>query len=205
MHDNALTKEGAALLPLFARFKRFYLVGGTALALQIGHRRSVDFDMFTQEPLSPRFREQVRRVFASQKTVLTYRSPEQLNFEINGVKTTFFHFPYPVIEPLVSYRSVPLASVREIAAMKALAVGKRLSHKDYIDWYFLLKGRHVTLPEVIALSEKKFDGDFNDRLFLGQLASFSDVSTQEIDFLQDAVGRETIEKFLAQTVKEFVL
>ncbi len=147
----------------------------------------------------------MRRVFDSQKAILTYRSPEQLNFEISGVKTTFFYFPYPVIESLVSYRGVPLASVREIAAMKALAVGKRLLHKDYVDWYFLLKGRHVTLPEVIALSEKKFGGDFSDRLFLGQLASFSDVPTQEIDFLKDAVSRETIAKFLAPTVREFVL
>ena len=205
MHDNALTKEGAALLPLFSRFKQFYLVGGTALALQIGHRRSVDFDMFTHEPLSPRLREQIRRVFVTQKAVLTYRSPEQLNFEINGVKTTFFFFNYPVVEPLVPYRGVPIASVKEISAMKALAVGKRLSHKDYVDWYFLLKGRHVTLSEVIELAEKKFRGDFNDRLFLGQLASFSDVPAQEIDFLQGAVSRETLEKFLAQTVRAFAL
>jgi hypothetical protein len=193
MHDNALTKEGAALFPLFSRFKQFYLVGGTALALQIGHRRSVDFDLFTREPLSSRLREQVRRVFSSQKAVLTYRSPEQFNFEINGVKTTFFFFNYPVIEPFVSYRGVSLAGVREIAAMKALAVGKRLSHKDYVDWYFLLRERRVTLPEVIALSEKKFGGDFNDRLFLGQLASLSDVPTQEIDFLEDAVKKALVQ------------
>lgn len=205
MHDEALTKEAAPLLPKFARFKQFYLVGGTALALQLGHRLSVDFDFFSHEPLSPRLLEQVRRVFVSEKRVVTYRSPEQLNVGINGVKTTFFFFNYPVIEPFVAYKGAPLASVQEIAAMKAFAIGKRLSYKDYIDWYFLLKERRVTLSEVIALAEKKFGGDFNDRLFLGQLVSLSDTPTQKIDFLRDPVSRETVEQFLIKTVKEFAL
>lgn len=205
MHDEALTKEAASLLPKFARFKEFYLVGGTALALHLGHRLSVDFDFFSHEPLSPRLLEQVRRVFVSEKRVVTYRSPEQLNVDINGVKTTFFFFNYPVIEPFVAYTGAPLASVREIAAMKAFAIGKRLSFKDYVDWYFLLKERYVTLPEVIALAEKKFGGDFNDRLFLGQLVSLSDTPTQKIDFLRDPVSRETVEQFLITTVKEFAL
>lgn len=205
MHDEALTKEAAPLLPKFARFKRFYLVGGTALALHLGHRLSVDFDFFSHEPLSSRLLEQVRRVFVSEKRVVTYRSPEQLNVDINGVKTTFFFFNYPVIEPFVVHKGAPLASVREIAAMKAFAMGKRLSFKDYVDWYFLLKERHVTLQEVIVLAEKKFGGDFNDRLFLGQLASLSDTPAQKINFLRDPVSRETVEQFLITTVKAFAL
>ena len=205
MHAEALTKDAAALLPKFTRFKSFYLVGGTSLALQIGHRRSVDFDFFSPEPLSPRLLEQVKRVFASETVVLTYRSPEQLNLTINGVKTTFSFFNYPVIEPFVPYQKVPLASVMEIAAMKALAVGKRLSFKDYVDWYFLLKEKHITLQEVITLSERKFGGDFNDRLFLGQLASLSDVPTQEIDFLHGAVSRDELTAYFEQTIQEFRL
>ena len=83
--------------------------------------------------------------------------------------------------------------------------GKRLSFKDYVDWYFMLKEKQVTLTDVITLAQKKFGGDFNDRLFLGQLVSLSDVPTQTIDFLRDAVDKENIEKFLTQAVKNFEL
>lgn len=205
MHAEALTKDAVALLPKFVRFKSFYLVGGTSLALQIGHRRSVDFDFFSEKKLSSSLLPSIKRVFRDVPIQITYRAPEQLNFLLNGVKTTFFHYSYPVVEPFIAYQGVPLAGIPEIAAMKALAVGKRLSFKDYVDWYFLLKEQHVTLQQVVALSKKKFGGDFNDRLFLGQLVSLSDVPTQEIDFLRDAVSRDELSAYMEQQVKAYRL
>ncbi len=94
-----------------------------------------------------------------------------------------------------------MATVREIAAMKASSIGKRLSYKDYVDWYFLLKEKHTTLKEVIALAEKKFNGDFNARLFLGQLVSLEDIPTQEVNFIRNEVGRNEIKKFLEEEVR----
>ena len=101
------------------------------------------------------------------------------------------------------YKGIAIASIREIAVMKALAIGKRLSFKDYIDWYFLLKEKHISLREVIIHAKKKFGEDFNDRLFLGQLVSLEDVSTQKIDFLRDAIDRKTVQSFLEKTVRAF--
>lgn len=204
MHAEVLTAPAAALVPALAKFKSFYLVGGTALALQIGHRRSVDFDLFSSESFPPRLLDRVKRALTP-PPALTYRSAEQLNLIANEVKITFLFYPYPVIEPLLSYRGLTLVGVRELAAMKAFSIGKRLSYKDYIDWYFLLKEKHVELPEVIALAQKKFGGDFNDRLFLGQLVSLADVPTQPIDFLRGEVERSQISEYLEQTVKEFKL
>ena len=139
MHDEAFTKEAAKLFPRFSGFKEFYLVGGTALALHMGHRISVDFDLFSSDEISPRLLQRVKRVFSRYPVSVTYRAPDQLTLLINNVKTTFFHYPYPVIDRCVTYQRVPVATIREIAAMKAFAIGKRLSYKDYIDWYFLLK------------------------------------------------------------------
>lgn len=205
MHDEVLTQSAAVLLPFLARFKDFYLAGGTALALQIGHRRSVDFDLFSEKPLPQGLLAQVKRACASRSVVVTYSSPEQLNVLIGDIKTTFLYFPYPVINDLVTYHDLSVASVREIAAMKAFSIGKRLAFKDYVDWYFMLKEKQVTLPDVISLAQKKFAGDFNDRLFLGQLVSLSDVPEQTIDFLRDAVDKTEIEKFLEHSIKEFSL
>ena len=138
MHDEALTKEAKELLPFFGAFKEFYLVGGTALALQIGHRLSIDFDFFSDKPLSRSLLQKVKRVFGGYKVLVTYQSPEQLNLVINGVKITFFYYPYQNIYPLITYRQIQLATINEIALMKAFSIGKRLSYKDYVDWYFLL-------------------------------------------------------------------
>ncbi len=204
MRKEALTKESAEIFPELFNFKGFYLVGGTALALQIGHRVSVDFDLFSQKELPPRLLTKIKRTFGKSAVSITYSAPEQLNVLLGGVKTTFFYYDYPVIDKLKSYKKVPIASIREIAAMKAFSIGKRLSYKDYIDWYFLLKEKHVTLSEVITHAKKKFGGDFNDRLFLGQLVYLDDITTQKIDFLRGAVNRESVQNFLREATREFM-
>lgn len=203
MHEEAFTKEAAKLFPRFHRFKRFYLAGGTALALQIGHRRSVDFDFFSQDPLPSNPLANVKRAFADSSIVVTYQAPEQLNALVDGVKVTLFHYPYPVIDNFIVWKDISLASIREIAAMKAFSIGKRLSYKDYIDWYFLLKEKHVGLSDAITHAKKKFGGDFNDRLFLGQLVYFEDISPQKIDFLRDEVEWKTVQDLLKEAVRNF--
>ena len=200
MNENCLTKKAAELFPNFSRFDGFYLVGGTALALQIGHRISVDFDFFSEEPLPSGLLQKIKRIFAGHSIAVTYRVPEQLNLTIDEVKITFFHYPYPVIDPFVQFKGVSIASVKEIALMKAFSIGKRLSYKDYIDWYFLIKEERVNLNEVMDGAKRKFGGDFNDRLFLGQLASMEDIPGQKIDFLRDQVDRKTVESTLKEAV-----
>ncbi len=180
------------------------MVGGTALALQIGHRISVDFDLFSEKPLPAGFLQKIKRAFPDSSIEMTYRSTDQINVSVDGVKTTFFHFPYPVLESFVTHQKVPLASIGEIAAMKAFAIGKRLSFKDYVDWYFLLSKDYVTLPDVIQLAQAKFRGDFNDRLFLGQLASLNDIPDQKIDFLGEPVDRTAIETVLKTHIKKII-
>jgi hypothetical protein len=205
MREKALTQKAVKHFPRLGKFKNFYLAGGTALSIQIGHRLSVDFDMFTSKPLPQVLLQYVKKVFPESKIMVTYRSPEQLNLVIDGIQYTFFQFEYPLLYSLTHYKSVPIASIKEIATMKAFSIGKRLSYKDYIDWYFLLKEKHVSLPRVILSAQKKFGHDFNDRLFLGQLVSLSDIPTQKIDFLQDKVDRKTIENFLKKTVQSIPL
>ena len=206
MHEKALTNESAALLPSFGRFDNFYLAGGTALALQIGHRLSVDFDFFSYNQLPENLLKKVKRIFEGRQLSVTYSSPEQLNLIIDGVKVTFFNYPYQTIYPFVSYGKIKLASVLEIALMKSFSIGKRLSYKDYVDWYFMITDNRVSLSAVIEGAKKKFGMDFNDRLFLGQLVSMEDIPPQKIDFLkeQEQVSKETVEQALKIVVKEFL-
>jgi hypothetical protein len=205
MHEEALTKESARVFPQLSRLKGMYLAGGTALALQIGHRLSIDFDFFSQESLPSNPLAKVKRVFENSSIEVAYRAPDQLNVFIDGVKLTLFHYPYPVIDDFVVWHNVSLASIREIAAMKAFSIGKRLSYKDYIDWYFLLKEKHADLSDVIDHAKKKFGADFNDRLFLGQLVTFEDITPQKIDFLRDEIKWDATQNFLREAVRDFKL
>lgn len=205
MYQEALTERGRVLFPRLSRFESFYLVGGTALALQISHRRSVDFDLFTEKELPDRLLQKVKRVFNDAMVIVTYNVPGQLNITIDGIKATFFEYPYAVTEPLVTYESVPMLSVREIAASKAFSIGKRLSYKDYVDWYFLLSGNYVQLEDVVRLANRKYGNDFNDRLFLGQMASLGDVNEQPIDFLTTPVDRKTVDTYLKDAIRSFKL
>src|SRR3989344_2970752 len=205
MHEEAVTKASAFLLSSFGRFPDFYLVGGTALALQIGHRLSIYFDFFSYKSLPEDLLKKIKRVFEGRQLSVTYSAPEQLNLIVDGVKVTFFNYPYQHIYPLVPYKEIKLASILEIALMKALSIGKRLSYKDYVDWYFILTGEHISLQEVIIGAKKKFVADFNDRLFLGQLVSMEDIPSQKIDFLRNQISREVVEEFLKTTVGNFKL
>ncbi|MDO8430422.1 MAG: nucleotidyl transferase AbiEii/AbiGii toxin family protein [Candidatus Taylorbacteria bacterium] len=203
MHDEVLTKEASGILSSFGQFESFYLVGGTALALQIGHRISVDFDFFISTPLPDGLLRKIKRVFENKQISVTYSAPEQLNLIIEGVKVTFFSYPYQNIYPFIPYKKINLASIAEIALMKAFSIGKRFSYKDYVDWYFLLKGKYVSLEAVIEGALKKFGADFNDRLFLGQLVSMEDVPVQKIDFLKEEISRENVMQFLESEVTDF--
>src|SRR5882672_9819488 len=119
MHPEVLTKAGAALFPTLSRFEGFYLAGGTALALQIGHRISVDFDLFSDDEIERGLLPQVRRAFGGADIMPLVNNPDELTISVNGVKLTFLRYPFPACTPFVIYENVPLLSVPEIAATKA--------------------------------------------------------------------------------------
>jgi len=96
MHKEIFNSEQLQVLPLVKRFKKeFYLVGGTAIALHIGHRRSIDFDLFKFNQIKPKNIVDTISDFDFPNTV-TRRVTEQLNVIINNVKFTFFQYPFKI-------------------------------------------------------------------------------------------------------------
>lgn len=94
MHLEILSKEQQDLLPVLSQFKReYYLVGGTAIALHIGHRESIDFDLFKEKDIRK------KDVYSKLKSIdykVSFADYNQINMLSNGVKITFFSFPYQV-------------------------------------------------------------------------------------------------------------
>ena len=183
MHDEVLNEGQMRLLPLMAQFRReYYLVGGTAIALHIGHRRSVDFDMFKMSAVNHKKNLDKIVAFGFDYQV-TRRVEEQMNLLVNGVKVTFFQYPFQII-PEESYGKVfRLPSLISLAAMKAYALGRRSKWKDYVDLYFLLT-RHFSLEEVSDKATAIFGGLFSEKLFRAQLSYFDDIDyTEQVEYL----------------------
>jgi Nucleotidyl transferase AbiEii toxin, Type IV TA system len=141
MHQEVLTKRAAELFGSLSRFPGFYLAGGTALALQIGHRVSIDFDLFSDNDIERSLLPRVQRVFSDAASIAPLiNNTGELTVLVDDVKITFLKYPFPTFDPFVIYEEVPLLSVREIAATKAYTIG-RCPYKDYIDLYFILSER----------------------------------------------------------------
>jgi hypothetical protein len=202
MHLEALTKEAKGLVGILSEFDSFYLAGGTALALQIGHRISVDFDLFSDVPIGRDLLKQAEQRFGVAVSVLQSTSDE-LTFLAKGVKITFLAYPFKRVRPLVKQLGYPaMLSVQEIAATKAYVLGRRGEYKDYVDLYFCLAKGHTTLKEILSLAEKKYGDLFNDRLFLEQLVYFGDLEESKIRYLQSPVGLSTLLEFFQRAVKQ---
>lgn len=133
----------------------FYLAGGTGLCLRLGHRRSLDLDLFRVAPFDPA--ELVSTLAASGTELGAVRlSPGTVQAELCGVRTVFFSYHYPLLErPDEIEPGVPVASLRDIAAMKIEAIASRGARKDFYDLYFIAQAG-VGLPEALAAFSERF-------------------------------------------------
>jgi hypothetical protein len=202
MHAEALTEEGLKLFPSLTAFDGFYLAGGTALALQIGHRRSIDFDLFSPDPIDQALLVKTKRIFAGLLVEPAINNPDELTAFVGGVKVTFLSYPFPLIKPLATVDKLRMLSIKEIGATKAYAIGRRGTFKDYVDLYFIIAERHTSLKEIIAMAEKKFQHEFNSRLFTEQLLFMDDIKDYHIDFLKEAIAPEGITLFFKEKIQE---
>ena len=197
MHLEILTPKQYELLPFVSHFKRsFYLVGGTAIALHIGHRHSIDFDLFTAKKMNKsRIRKQIYESSFPQKTL--YEDVDQVHFYINEVKMTFFHYPYPVAHPEMLQGIISIPSLLSLSAMKAYALGRRAKWKDYVDLYFILKG-YFSVKDISTEADRIFGQLFSEKMFRIQLSFHKDIDYSEaVEYLPGfEVGEQEIKDFL---------
>ncbi|MBN2000530.1 nucleotidyl transferase AbiEii/AbiGii toxin family protein [candidate division KSB1 bacterium] len=180
---DTLDEQRKKILPQLKFLKKdFYLAGGTALALQIGHRRSIDFDFFTQNPFD-NFRLFIRYEQIFDKNVIekTQDSKDTLSILIDKkIKISMFHIPYPVVSPLIVEKNLALLHVLEIGVMKLIAL-TRAALRDYVDLYYILQ--NYSLDDIFILARKKFK-NFDEGIYLKCLLSYDDVEIAPIDYMK---------------------
>ena len=198
MHKEILSEKQKELLSLVRQFGReFYLAGETAVALHIGHRRSIDFDLFKYSSLNHKKNIDKISGFGSGYEI-TRRTSDQMNVNVGDIKLTFLQYPFPV-EPGGRFENIiKVPELIDLAAMKAYALGRRSKWKDYVDLYFILK-YYFSIVQISARATEIFDQLYSEKLFRAQLNYFDDIDySEQVDYVDTMVAEEDIRTFLTE-------
>ena len=159
-HWEALTAETRNAFYLLSRLpfvQRFYLAGGTGLALHLGHRFSVDLDLFSpdSDAVGPDERAVLRDSLEESSLAITYDQDMTFVATWHGVGISFFRLSlYPLVQPPLLLEGIPVASLAEIGAMKLAAIIDRGTRKDLVDLYYILQ--HVSLDDLFQVASVKY-------------------------------------------------
>ena len=197
MFPNAINEPTRRVFESLAKVltEDFYLAGGTALAIHLGHRLSVDLDWFSAK----NFSHQTLKETLSQVGHFELRAEDEgtIHGLLDGVRVSFLRYPYPLEFPAIDFMDARLADERDIAAMKLDAVSSRGSRKDFIDLHFLLK--KYPLAELWTIFEKKYAGiQFNKLHILKSLTYFEEAETEPMPVMLVPVAWEEVKKTISR-------
>lgn len=202
IHYEILDTERRALLPTLAKVRAhgFYLAGGTALALQLGHRDSIDFDFFCADPFDTTdLLRALESMLVGHTLTRTQEERNTLGILIdNTVRASFMTYPYPLVSPQIETEHFPLASMEDIGCMKLGAIVGRATYKDYVDLYCIL--HHIPLETLLAHLSTKLP-NLDPMLAQKSLVYFEDLTDEGIQYIGAPILRETIEDGLRIAVK----
>jgi len=176
------------------------LVGGTSLALQIGHRKSIDIDLFGI--LSADYENLVDELKTLGEVVSLKNSKNIHSLLINEIKVDIVNYEYKWLTNKITTDNIHLASIEDIAAMKLNAIIGRGSKKDFIDLFFILKD--YSLATLIDFYTKKYN-DGSTFLVLKSLTYFEDADMEEMPFMFNNIDWQTIKDNIKKAHAEYVL
>lgn len=186
--------------PLIAT-QQFYLGGGTALAIHLGHRRSVDFDWFTRERIAEPLR--LARDLNDQDIAFVTGHIERgtLHGSVSGVQVSFLEYRYPLLQPLVAWPmfGCALASPEDLACMKLSALAQRGAKKDFVDIY-ALGTKYCSLSDMLGWYQQKYAVTEITHV-LYSLAYFDDADRERLPRMFWDSDWRTIKTTISQWVK----
>lgn len=195
------TKKSLALLGESGLLKNAYLAGGTALALQIGHRISVDFDFFTAKEFDEKIL--VQRI----KKMIPEFSLERMEWRtilgnIGRTRFSLFFYNYPLLFKPHDFLRVKMADIKDIAPMKIAAIADRGTKRDFIDLYFMTeKEKILSLEEALELYDKKFKLLKQNKMhILKSLCYFDDAEKGKIPKMIKDISWKEVKKKIKDNV-----
>lgn len=199
IHFEILSSEQVNILPDIQDISRdFLLVGGTAIALHLGHRKSIDFDFFSNQEFDmDSLKNKLRQKLTFDKILID--KANEFTFISKGVKITYLYYPFPIRNNLTqANHNLQLPDLITLLAMKIYALSRRSKWKDYVDIYFGLQ--RFTLDAIISKAKIIFGNELNEKIIRTQLAYFKDIDyTEEVIYMPRCnVTQESIQSNLTE-------
>jgi len=210
MHPETLAPKTKKLLEKIGThqwLKDYYLAGGTALALQLGHRQSIDLDFFTKKNINT---PQLIAIL-SKEGVFKLLKEEKDTVEglLDGVKVSFMSYPYSLIEKQIRFdKNIFLASAHDIALMKLTAIAGRNTKKDFIDLFVYLLKDKKDIQGLLKDMKKKFKGvDYDSMHICKSLVYFEEADKEPIPvmFIQKLVNWKKVKDYFIGEVKKIMV
>ena len=177
--------------------EHFYLVGGAALALHLGHRETEDLDFFT----SVEGFEDADWEGLGFKVLSRQRGTVELLWQ--GVPVSLLHYPYPLLEPTTAIRGFRVAGLSDLAAMKLVAIAQHGARKDFVDIAFLLE--RFSLEEMLGFYTEKYGQEANRIHVLKALAYFEDAEAEAEIATTPPLSWEEVKARIVAALKETVV
>jgi len=194
------TKAILAVLEKSEIIQKAYLAGGTALALQLGHRISYDLDFFTQEEFDEQILlPEIKKIANFQLEKIAWRT---ILGNFRGVKFSIFYYKYPFLCAAKKFGMIKITDIRDIAAMKIAAIASRGAKRDFVDLYFICK-ENISLGEVIQLYNKKYKNlAATEMHIMKSLIYFDDAESDEMPKMLKKADWENVKKYFEYEVRK---
>lgn len=200
IHLNVLSDYQKQTLSLFKKFAFLgKLAGGTALALQLGHRKSYDFDLFLERAVPKGLLNKLTPVFKPRQILLDTGDELSIISEEN-IKVSFIYYPFTCRFSPIVLEGAPAFFWKDIALDKAYTIGRRGEWRDYIDLYFSIQAGFA-LEDIIRQAKIKFGNVFSEKLLFSQLYYMGDIQDFSIELMEKNLSPEDVKKFFSQEVK----
>ena len=194
------TKAILAVLEKSEIIQKAYLAGGTALALQLGHRISYDLDFFTQEEFDEQMLlPEIKKISNFQLEKIAWRT---ILGKFKDVRFSMFYYKYPLLYAAKKFGMIKITDLRDIAAMKIAAIASRGSKRDFVDLYFICK-EIVSLPDAIQLYDKKYENLATAEIhIMKSLIYFDDAESDEMPKMLKKATWKDIKKYFEHEVRK---
>lgn len=208
LHLEILDENRRLIFQKLSKFRSIgYLAGGTALALELGHRLSYDFDIFCDKEIAVNLSARIKRELIIIETLIN-NSDEFTFLTKNNIKISFIYYPFKLHDLIINDKSLPISllSWQGIIATKAYALNRRNAWRDYLDIYYTIQNRLVSLEEIIRTAQRVYGELFNEKLFLAQLVYTDDISPLEIEKVQlsgQVVSLEKVKQYFQQLIANY--
>jgi predicted nucleotidyltransferase component of viral defense system len=202
MFEKVLTKKTIQIIEkMSSATDNFYLAGGTGLALQLGHRKSLDLDFFASQPFDIELMQ--KKILLDKISMIREGT---IHGELHGIKLTFIYYKEPLIFSTIQWKGIHIADWRDITAEKIKTIAQRGAKKDFYDLYEVLQN-HLTISEACQFFKKRFKkSGINHYHVLKNLVYFEDADNESKPLLLNKGTKwkwDYVKKFFIENIQEF--